>query len=116
MADDKSKDLETGAEEAKDKPTQDSEEKQVSPLSCLLGAIVAGGIAYFFYHAAGVIAGIFAQNQIQSDNFIVMRMSAAVRTLVIGIFALGAGVFGMASLGLTGLGLQTIFAKKPEVS
>lgn len=91
-----------------------SPEKPVSPVSCLLGAIVAAGIAFFFYRAAGVIAGIFAQNQVQSDNFIVMRMSAAVRTLVIGIFALGAGVFGMAALGLGGLGIQTIFQKDSE--
>ncbi|NJN49410.1 MAG: DUF3082 domain-containing protein [Alkalinema sp. RL_2_19] len=80
-----------------------------------MGAIVAGAIGLLFYRSAGGIAAIFAQTQVQSDNFIVMRMSSAIRTLVIGIFALGAGVFGMAAVGLTGLGIQTIF-RNPQNS
>jgi hypothetical protein len=86
---------------------------QVTPLNCFLGGLVAGTIAVFFYHSAEVIAGIFARTQISSENFLVIRMSTAIRTLVIGMFSLGAGVFGMAAIGLTGLGFQTLFKKAP---
>jgi hypothetical protein len=88
---------------------------KVTPLNCFLGGLVAGAIAMFFYHSAEVIAGIFARTQIASENFLVIRMSTAIRTLVIGMFALGAGVFGMAAIGLTGLGFQTLFKKAPAV-
>lgn len=87
---------------------------KVTPLRCFLGGIVAGAIAVFFYHSAEVVAGIFAKTPIHTENFIVLRMSTAIRTLVIGMFALGAGVFGMAAFGLTGLGFQTLFKKVPE--
>ncbi|MBE9031779.1 DUF3082 domain-containing protein [filamentous cyanobacterium LEGE 11480] len=89
---------------------------QVTPLKCFLGAIVAGTIGFFLYRGAGGVALIFAKTQVHSDNFIVMRMSSAIRTLVIGIFAMGAGVFGMAAFGLTGLGIQTMMKKAPAQS
>ncbi|MFM2430636.1 MAG: hypothetical protein RLZZ511_1849 [Cyanobacteriota bacterium] len=88
-----------------------TENTKATPLKCFTGGLVAGAIAIFFYHSAEVIAGIFAQTQIQSENFIVMRMSSAIRTLVIGMFALGAGVFGMAAIGLSGLGIQILLGK-----
>jgi Protein of unknown function (DUF3082) len=93
---------------ASDAPTS-----KVTPLRCFLGGLVAGAIAVFFYNSAGVIAGVFARTEIHTDNFLVTRMSTAIRTLVIGMFALGAGVFGMAAIGLTGLGFQTLFKKAP---
>jgi hypothetical protein len=98
----------TTAPTASDTPTS-----KVTPLRCFLSGIVAGAIGVFFYHSAEVIAGIFARTAIHTDNFLVARMSTAIRTLVIGMFALGAGVFGMAAIGLTGLGLQTLFKKAP---
>jgi hypothetical protein len=116
MADEKPKTLLSEIKEidvSASKPSA-SESKRITPLRCFLSAIVAGAIALFFYNSAGVIAGIFAQTRVESDNFIVLRMSSAVRTLVIGLFALGAGVFGMAAVGLTGLGLQTLFKNAPE--
>ncbi len=97
------------------KPTDDQPPSKVTPLRCFLGGLVAGAIAVFFYHSAGVIAGVFARTEIHTDNFLVTRMSTAIRTLVIGMFALGAGVFGMAAVGLTGLGFQTWFKKSSAI-
>ncbi len=48
----------------------------------------------------------FAAKPIQSDSYIVQRISSAVRTLVIGLSAMGTGIFGLAALGLFGLGIQ----------
>jgi Protein of unknown function (DUF3082) len=95
--------------------TADQPATKITPLRCFLGGLVAGAIGIFFYNSAGAIAGIFARTEIHTDNFLVVRMSTAIRTLVIGMFALGAGVFGMAGVGLTGLGLQTLFKKSSVV-
>ncbi len=99
---------------AVDAPATIAPVSNVTPLRCFLGGLVAGAIAIFFYHSAEVIAGVFAKTPIHTENFIVLRMSTAIRTLVIGMFALGAGVFGMAAFGLTGLGFQTLFKSAPE--
>lgn len=64
------------------------------------------------YRLAVSIAATFASKPVVSDNPAVVNISAAVRTLVNGMVALGAGVFGIAALGLVALGIQLIF--KPE--
>jgi hypothetical protein len=113
MADPKPSDLLAEVKALED-PVSTAPVSKVTPLRCFLGGLVAGAIAIFFYHSAEVVAGVFAKTPIVSDNFIVIRMSTAIRTLVIGMFALGAGVFGMAGFGLTGLGFQTLFKKAPK--
>jgi hypothetical protein len=84
----------------------DPDKKQLGPWRCFLGAIVAGVIAIALYRMTSFIAHTFAAKPIHSNNYIVHRIAAAVRTLVIGMSALGTGVFGFASLGLFGLGIQ----------
>lgn len=64
------------------------------------------------YRLAASIAATFANKPVVSDNPAVVNISAAVRTLVSGLVALGAGVFGVAALGLLALGIKLIF--KPE--
>jgi len=81
------------------------------PLRCLVGAIVAGVIAYALYKMTSSIGHSFAAKPIQSDSYIVHRISAAVRTLVIGLSAMGTGIFGLASLGLFGLGIQVLIQR-----
>jgi hypothetical protein len=88
--------------------------KSLSPLRCFLGAIVAGAIAYLLYNMTSAIVLVFATKTVQSDNMIIMRMSAAVRTLVIGMAAMGTGIFGMAAIGLTGLGIQILLGKQED--
>jgi hypothetical protein len=88
--------------------------QQITPLRCFFGAIVAGAIAYLLYNMTGSIAAVFASKAVHSDNMIILRMSAAVRTLVIGMAAMGTGIFGMAAIGLTGLGIQTLIGKSSE--
>jgi hypothetical protein len=95
-------------------PMSKSTTSKLTPLRCFTGALVAGTIAVLLYQATGGVAATFATHAVQSDNFIVMRMSAAVRTLVIGMFALATGVFGMAAIGLGGLGFQLLFKPATE--
>lgn len=73
---------------------------------CLSGSTIAGGFAYAFYLVTVSIAQSFANKPIHSDNITVINISAAVRTLVVGIVALGTGIFGLAALGLFALAIQ----------
>ena len=93
------------------KPQEDSTvtkpaKKEATPLSCFLASIVSGGIAALVYSLMNSIVTTYADKPIVADSVIVIKITTAVRTLVIGVAALGAGVFGIVSLGLLLLGIQ----------
>ncbi len=83
-----------------------------NPLSCFGGSIVAGGITFVLYNMTSAIALSFARKIIHTDNITTQRIAAAVRTLVVGLSALGTGIFGLAALGLLGLGIQLFLKGK----
>ncbi|MBD2203809.1 DUF3082 domain-containing protein [Calothrix sp. FACHB-1219] len=94
-----------------------SAEVQTSPVRCVSGAIVSGGLGYAIYSVMIAIATNFASKPIHSDNQLVLRLTSAVRTLVVGLFALGSGIFGLVAVGLLALALQLLlqkFKKSPE--
>jgi Protein of unknown function (DUF3082) len=78
-----------------------------SPPRCIAGSLVAGGMSYVFYNMTSAIALSFANKPVQYHTVATANIAVAVRTLVVGMSALGAGVFGLAALGLFGLGIQT---------
>lgn len=80
--------------------------KPLSPWRCLIGAVIAGALAYALYGMTSSIAHLFATKPIHADTLFIRRMAAAVRTLVVGMTAMGTGVFGLAAFGLAGLGIQ----------
>lgn len=92
-------------------PTPIEEKVPATPLRCFTGALTAGTFSLLAYRLTLSIATSFANKPVVSDNPAVVNISAAVRTLVIGIAALGAGVFGIAALGLTALGIQLLIKK-----
>ncbi len=100
-----------------DSPTPQSPTPQSpTPLRCLLGAIVAAVLAYALYNMTSSIAISFATKPIDTDTtLIVQRISSAVRTLVLGMSAMGTGIFGLAALGLFALAIQLLF-RKPDSS
>lgn len=86
-------------------------EQKATPLRCFAGALTSAGFSLLAYRLTVAIATSFANKPITSDNPIAVNISAAVRTLVMGMAALGAGVFGVAALGLAALGVQLLFKK-----
>jgi hypothetical protein len=104
-------------------PTSAKDGSSASPqpptvLRCVTGSLMAGGFAAALYALTLSIAQTFANKPIHSDNVTVINIAAAVRTLVMGIVALGGGVFAFAAVGLMALALQILiqsFAKKPTV-
>lgn len=94
-------------------PTENpSTPSKASPLNCLIGSIVAGGLAYAIFNLMNAIAISFASKPITTSNEVVFRITIAVRTLVVGMTALGTGIFGLVAVGLFGLMIQTLIQKK----
>ncbi|MBW4561548.1 MAG: DUF3082 domain-containing protein [Mojavia pulchra JT2-VF2] len=89
-----------------------------TPLRCITGAIISGGLGYALYLLMISIATTFAKKPIHSDNQLVVNLTSAVRTLVVGIVALGTGIFGIVTLGLLALAVQLLVQKltKPKES
>ena len=82
--------------------------KNVSPWRCWLGTLISGSLAIALYLLTSSIAHTFAAKPIPSTNPLAMNIAVAVRTLVMGIAALGTGVFGLVALGLFALGIQIL--------
>lgn len=94
-----------------DLSTVTSEKVPATPLKCGAGALTAGTFSLLAYRLTVSIATSFANKPVTSSNPAVVNISSAVRTLVVGMVALGAGVFGIAALGLAALGIQLLFKK-----
>ncbi|MDF5721449.1 MAG: DUF3082 domain-containing protein [Rhizonema sp. PD37] len=79
-----------------------------TPFRCLTGAIMSGGLGFASYSLMMAIATTFANKPIHSDNPMVVNLSSAVRTLVVGVIALGTGIFGVVAIGLLALAVQLL--------
>ncbi len=89
----------------------ESPDKPVTPLRCLIGGAVALAIAVLLYQLTQSIAISFAAKPIHTDNLTVQRLSSAIRTLVVGMSAMGTGIFGLAAFGLLGLSIQLVIQR-----
>ena len=88
-------------------PSVDSSNQvQATPLRYITGSVISGGFAFATYSLMIAIATTFANKPTHSDNQTVINIASAVRTLVVGIVALGAGIFGLVALGLFALSIQ----------
>ncbi|MFN5593269.1 MAG: DUF3082 domain-containing protein [Aphanizomenon sp.] len=100
-------------------PSADSSTQvQATPLRCIIGSTISGGFAFATYSLMIAIATTFANKPTHSDNQTVINIASAVRTLVVGIVALGAGIFGLVALGLFALSIQLFIQQlsKPKSS
>lgn len=91
--------------------TDTSSKPPATPLQCFTGALTAGTFSLLAYRLTVSIAASFANKPVTSSNPAVVNISSAVRTLVVGMVALGAGVFGVAAIGLAALGIQILVRK-----
>jgi len=105
---------ESSQTEATTQPTSLSSSKSSvtpTPLRCLGGSAISSGLTFLMYLLTKAVASTFAATPIQTDSFVVYRISTAVRTLVIGMTALGTWIFGIATLGLLGLAIQLLIQR-----
>ncbi|MEL6501709.1 MAG: DUF3082 domain-containing protein [Cyanobacteria bacterium J06607_15] len=80
--------------------------EKATPLRCFFAASLSGAIAYCCYLLLTSIVHTYGAKAVTSSNPIVINLTAAVRTMVMGIVALGTGVFGVVAVGLLLLGIQ----------
>ncbi|MBD1932119.1 MULTISPECIES: DUF3082 domain-containing protein [Cyanophyceae] len=92
-------------------PVVQPAETPTTPLRCLTGALIAGGMAYCLYLLTVSISQTFAAKPISSDNVTAINIAIAVRTLVVGMSALGTCIFGLVTLGLLALAIQITFQR-----
>lgn len=90
----------------------ETEQKPPTPLRCLTGALISGGLASALYSLTTAIAQTFAAKPIHSDNVAVVNIASAVRTLVVGMSALGTGIFALVAIGLVALAIQILLTKR----
>ncbi len=83
----------------------------VSPFRCLVGSFISSGFAIALYLLTSSVAQTLAQTPIRSGNQYAMQIASAVRTLVIGMCALGTGIFTIATVGLLALMVQIIILR-----
>ena len=99
---------------------QPEAENQVppTPLRCITGSVFSGGLGYAMYSLMISIATTFATKPIHSDNPMVVNIGSAVRTLVVGVVALGSGIFAIVAIGLLALAMQLLLQQltKPKNS
>ena len=96
-------------------PSAEVPQKLTSPLRCLTGALIAGGLAIALYSLTSSIAQTFAAKPLPTSSTFAINIAVAVRTLVVGVSALATGVFGLVAFGLVALAVQIIvqrFTKK----
>jgi hypothetical protein len=87
-------------------PQPTSAAEKATPLKCLSGALLAGSLGLLLYRLTAAIASSFAAHPLTTTNQIARGLSAAVRTLVVGMSTMATGIFSIAALGLIGLGIQ----------
>lgn len=73
---------------------------------------MSAAFALGLYELTYAIAQTFANKPMTTTNTIALNIGIAVRTLVVGIVALGMGVFGITALGLLALTLQLALTKR----
>ncbi|MEO0013755.1 MAG: hypothetical protein RLZZ535_2144 [Cyanobacteriota bacterium] len=77
-----------------------------TPLRCFLSSVIAGALAFASYSLFSSIVQTYATKAVTSNNPLVINITSAVRTLVMGVMALATGVFAMVTIGLFLLGIQ----------
>ena len=92
--------------DTREESTTDTSLKNATPLRCFLAASLSGAIAFCAYLMFISIVHTYAAKAVTSSNPIVVNLTAAVRTMVMGVVALGTGVFGVVAIGLFLLGIQ----------
>jgi Protein of unknown function (DUF3082) len=85
--------------------------KSPTVLQCMTGSLIAGTVAMPLYALTMSIAQSFASKPVHSDNITAIKISVAVRTLVVGMATLATSIFVMAAVGLMALALQLLIQK-----
>jgi hypothetical protein len=82
---------------------------EITPLRCLTGSLISGGLGYLLYQLTTSIATTFAAKPFIQKSYLATNIGIAVRTLVVGACSLATFIFILSAVGLLALGIQTLF-------
>ena len=82
-----------------------------TPLRSSLGALIASGMAIALYRVTNSISQNFAHKPLHSDNALVVKITIAVRTLVVGLSTLATFIFAIVAAALVALAIQATIQK-----
>ena len=88
--------------------TSPSTQAKVTPIRCFTGALISAPMAYALYQLTVSISQTFASKPLTSNSMMAIRISIMVRTLVMGMSALGTAIFAFTTLGVAALGIQLL--------
>lgn len=88
-----------------------------SPIRCWSGTLVAGGMSYVALLLTQNVVASFASKP-ATGNQLALQIASTVRTLVMGVFTMATGIFGIIAVGLFLLGVKSLLTPKatPETS
>jgi len=81
----------------------------VNPAVALAGSAFALAAAGGLWALTGFLAEYFVLHPIESDAFVVERVTAVMRNVIMGIVALASGFFGVTGLGIFLLGVRVAY-------
>jgi hypothetical protein len=84
-----------------------------TPMRCFTGSVIAAGLATALFFLTQSIIQAFANTPIPNKSIAAANIAVAVRTLVVGVSTMATVIFGIAALGLIGLGIQ-LWVKQPK--
>lgn len=94
-------------------PDLKPDEALPSPLRCWYGTVVAGSMSLGAYLLTNKVIAGFASKP-PTGNGLAIQIGITVRTLIMGLFTMATGVFGLIAVGLFILGLQSLFSGNKE--
>lgn len=95
------------------RPQEEPLDKPPTVFRCVSGAAISALFAFGLYLLTTSIHNTLDATPIVSDNYLTVRISTLVRSLVIGMGALGTITFSVTTLGLIGLALQLLIKGQP---
>lgn len=83
---------------------------RVNPFSALSGSVGAFLIAYVAWNMLQSIIALYLSHPLRTDFYVIQRINAIVRTVVVSLLALASGISGVTALGLALLAGRTGYA------
>mmetsp|Transcript_58810 Transcript_58810/g.70138 ORF Transcript_58810/g.70138 Transcript_58810/m.70138 type:complete len:279 (+) Transcript_58810:34-870(+) len=81
----------------------------VNPVVAITASLFAFGFAVATWTLTQYLAGQFASHPVESDVYFIQRLASVFRNLVMGLFSLASGFFGVTGMGIFAMGVRVAY-------